>query len=113
MINYLLATFFILSLSFAGSLETVDCHDEVSGESISSSTVLSISVTHDHQREEGCKDKADHCIHHCSGIHNLLHFRSPVTFSDQEIRNIYLQWSYQHDYSEPHLDSAKKPPLFS
>ncbi|WP_372654520.1 hypothetical protein [Halobacteriovorax sp.] len=113
MFNYLLATFFILSFSLAGTLETIDCHDEVNIENSESISISLSAVNHEHQGEEDCEDRSGHCSHHCSGIHNLLQFSSSVVLSNRAINHLTFNWYYDNHYIEPFLDSALKPPLFS
>ncbi|PIK13709.1 MAG: hypothetical protein CES88_16090 [Halobacteriovorax sp. JY17] len=104
----------ILTLSSASALETIDCHDEVKLENVSlSAASLSSSVHHSHQEESDCEDSSDHCIHHCSGIHNIFQFSTNVALGNGLVDSLNKVWFYTHHYCEPFLDSVVKPPLFS
>ncbi len=104
----------IFTLSSVSALETIDCHDEAKLENVSSSSLsLVSSVHHSHQEESDCEDRSGHCTHHCSGIHNILQFKTNVALGNGLVDSLNKVWFYTHHYREPLLDSVVKPPLFS
>lgn len=63
--------------------------------------------------DEGCHDNASHCMHHCSGLHNLLENKQASNLSNGIDISSKVTWYYNFSYDEPYLDQALKPPLFS
>ncbi|OUR95447.1 hypothetical protein A9Q84_16575 [Halobacteriovorax marinus] len=63
--------------------------------------------------DESCHSEGAHCVHHCSGVHNVVITNKSVALSSSLYRSTQILWKYYFQYSEPSLDPALKPPLFS
>lgn len=86
------------------------------GEHTISSTSFDKSYDLNHCEDQNCQDEGPHCIHHCTGMQNII-----------KPQSLYHEESFQPDvlsiessmplrfqgYEEPFIDPALKPPLFA
>jgi hypothetical protein len=113
-----LIIFFAFSLSvFTSAHEAFSFHEESeisvqTEHSVGYTTVIKSSDCDDCE-DDGCGHESEHCIHHCSGIHNLLPQNQSLTVSGPSAIDENKLWSYNIFYTSPVLDPALKPPLFS
>jgi len=63
--------------------------------------------------DKDCHSSAAHCMHHCSGLHNIVVSTVNVLLSNSFRINSKISRSYSFHYQEPSLDPALKPPLHS
>lgn len=59
--------------------------------------------------QSDCSDSDNHCIHHCSGTHNLIHFYSNFSYEKFDL-GIKLTNNYNFIYNEPYIGLNLKPP---
>lgn len=60
-----------------------------------------------------CHAEEGHCLHHCSGIHNIINTKPTVKIHKFSFSNNKESWYFLFHYEEPALDPSLKPPLFS
>lgn len=103
--------------TFSSTKELFSFHGEEKVESkiehsLGYTTIISTSNCDDCQ-DEGCNHEAEHCIHHCSGIHNILPHTQTLSINNPFWGIVNGSWDYRFLYTQPILDPALKPPLFS
>lgn len=114
--SFLVSIAFSLSV-FTGDNEAFSFHvDEQAtvkaDHSLGYTTVICSSDCED-CHDEGCGHGTEHCVHHCSALHNILLLNQKLAISNPSIEGEDALWDYQLLYTPPVLDPALKPPLFS
>lgn len=113
---FILTTFMtgVLGESMTSSMEhDVELNSSVNVERVDYVSISSIDTDCDDCEDQDCHEGSDHCIHHCSGLHNLIVTTENVVLKSSLRIESKISRSYSFNYQEPCLDPALKPPLHS
>ncbi len=112
---FVLMSFFVSFIAEADSIHiNLDMSDSHVITSYSSSSSLSFTGLDSEDCEENdCSDHANHCSHHCSGLHNIIPVKSHASLKRPEGFSNRADWYYSHHYKTPFLDPSLKPPMHS
>ncbi|MDH5581454.1 MAG: hypothetical protein OEY33_06060 [Bdellovibrionales bacterium] len=110
----------LLTLVFAifaesDAISTIgDSHEEVSVSSFYGHTAsVAVDSELSDGKDEHCPDGDSHCVHHCTGLHNLILTEHKVSISNQSRNFGKVTWYYKNHYISPFFEPALKPPLYS
>jgi len=63
--------------------------------------------------DEDCHDESDHCLHHCSGLHNLSATTHKIVLNYPSSQEGKMSWFFINLYKRPSPEPAKRPPVHS
>jgi len=120
MINKLLSIFILTTFCFNFYSELLDISSERNtGIEYSSSVDKTTSVTTNQANiinechDNDCHQTDDHCVHHCSGIHNLITNSENISLKINILETKKNNWNYKNLYLSLFIEPSLRPPLFS
>lgn len=99
-----------LTISKVSSEDSKKDFKEVSNKKRSTAYATSEEDCH----ESDCHTKSEHCVHHCTGLHNLSQRSFHNTLVVISFAHVSKSlFSYENHYRDPYLNQLIKPPKFS